>query len=390
MVELAINGDKKDLSSLDKIVKNTIFSIENGKEQAFAIAENARIECLRMKADLDEVNDRLTELDQEIKHVAKEEELAKYELAEIDQNFQRYRETDIKKAYEQASKMQVMLFSLLERRKQLKQKKRELENGLVKLQETAKKADNLTSQVGVVMDFIGGNLKNLNLRIESLQQKQEMGLEIIKAQEEERKRVARDIHDGPAQAMANLVLRMEYCEKLMGVDPEAVKSELSQLREAVKVTLQDVRKIIFDLRPMAIDDLGVIPAVKRYLEEYQLKYGIEVEALYYGQELRYSPALEIACFRLVQEGLNNVQKHAQVSQVKIILDVSETHIGITVKDNGVGFDLEEVMTSSKGNKFGLLNMRERVELLGGEMKIITAPSQGTELYFKIPVAGQEV
>ncbi|ADG83650.1 sensor histidine kinase [Thermincola potens] len=390
MVELAINGSKSDISNLDKIVKDTIFSIENGKEQIFAIAENARIEYLRMKTHLDEVNDQLVELAKEIEKVREDERVAQYELGEIDRNFQQYKEADIKRAYEHASKMQAYLSSLLERESLLKQKKKDYEASLVKLQETAMKADNLMSQVGVVMDFIGGNLKNLNLRLESLQQKQQMGIEIIRAQEEERKRVAREIHDGPAQSMANLVLRMEYCEKLMDVAPEQVRAELGQIKEAVKLTLQDVRKIIFDLRPMALDDLGIVPAVKRYLEDYKSKSGIEVNANFFGREARYTPALEIAIFRLIQEGLNNVRKHARAGRVNLTIDVNDKFFTICIRDNGVGFDLEQVMMNNKGNKFGLINMRERVALLGGEMKITTAPKQGTELYFKIPVAGQEV
>lgn len=390
MGELAINGNKGDLANLDTIVKDTIFSIENGKEQIFAIAENARIECLRLKTHLDDVDDQLEDLKVEIEKVQKEEEMAKYELAEIDRNFQQYGEADIKRAYEYASKMQANLSSLLERESQLKQKKKVYEASLSKLRETSKKADNLMSQVGVVMDFIGGNLKNLNLRIESLQQKQQVGIEIIKAQEEERKRVAREIHDGPAQAMANLVMRMEYCEKLMKMAPDQVPGELSQIKDAVRLTLQDVRKIIFDLRPMHLDDLGIVPAVKKYLEEFRVKHCIDIETKFFGRETRYTPALEIAVFRLIQESLNNVQKHSHASLATILVDVKGDYIVITIKDNGVGFDLEEVMVNKRGNRFGLINMRERVELLGGEMKITTAPKKGTEVFFRIPIEGQEV
>ncbi|MFZ5639953.1 MAG: sensor histidine kinase, partial [Bacillota bacterium] len=233
------------------------------------------------------------------------------------------------------------------------------------------------------------NLKDINVKIESIHQRQQLGLQVIKAQEEERKRVAREIHDGPAQSMANVVLRMEFCEKLLDVDPEKARQELKELKEVVRGNLQDVRKIIFDLRPMALDDLGLVPALKRFLEDYRDKWGLEVEPVFRGTEKRLAPALEIALFRLVQEALNNVRKHAHARKVVVTLGLEPKMITAGVKDDGQGFDLKQALAVRSGDSFGLISMKERVELLGGRMEIKTEPGRGTKVLFRIPVTGQE-
>ena len=216
-------------------------------------------------------------------------------------------------------------------------------------------------------------------------QRQQMGLQIIKAQEEERKRLSREIHDGPAQSLANVVLRMEFCEKLMDVDPDKVRDELKELKKTVKNNLQDVRKIIFDLRPMALDDLGVVPALKRYIEDFKDKNNINIQTSFRGREIRFEPALEIALFRLIQEALNNVVKHARASEVKVSVDVNDNMVKAVVEDDGVGFILAKALNNYTGKKFGLISMRERADLLGGDMNIETKSGQGTKIMFVIPV-----
>jgi len=121
---------------------------------------------------------------------------------------------------------------------------------------TVEKADNLISQIGISLSYLTGDLENVSLQIEDMKQKRLLGIRIIKAQEEERQRVAREIHDGPAQSMSNIVLKAEICERLVDSDPEKAKDELRTLKSVVRDTLRDVRKIIYDLRPMSLDDLG--------------------------------------------------------------------------------------------------------------------------------------
>ncbi len=388
MGNFATDTKKQELKTLDVVVKETTKSIEDGKVRLFGIAENARAECLRVETELAGLNHRLSQTAQETAILEQREQKARQQLGEVSNNFEKYSESVIKKAFENVKELQIQLMLLKERHSQLQAQRKELGQRLTGLQKTAEQAEILVSHVGVVMDFIGGNLKDINIKIESIEQRQHLGLQIIKAQEEERKRVAREIHDGPAQSMANVVLRMEFCEKLLDVNPEKVRQELKELKEVVRGNLQDVRKIIFDLRPMALDDLGLVPALKRFLEDYRDKYGLVVETSFRGVEQRFSPALETALFRLIQEALNNVRKHACADRAKVTLDIKPRMIVAVVKDDGRGFDLPQTLAANNGDKFGLISMRERTELLGGRLIIKSVPGKGTEVNFRIPVTGQ--
>lgn len=389
MVDFTTGVKKQELKTLDMVVKETTKAIAEGKERIFGIAENARAECLRVQTGIEDLDSRLREAAGETADLEQREQRAREHLGAVSKNFEKHSGEDIKTAFEEVKELQIKLTLLKERRSQLEAQREELIQRVAGLQQTAEQAENLVSQVGLVMDFIGGNLKDINVKIESIHQRQQLGLQVIKAQEEERKRVAREIHDGPAQSMANVVLRMEFCEKLLDVDPEKARQELKELKEVVRGNLQDVRKIIFDLRPMALDDLGLVPALKRFLEDYRDKWGLEVEPVFRGTEKRLAPALEIALFRLVQEALNNVRKHAHARKVVVTLGLEPKMITAGVKDDGQGFDLKQALAVRSGDSFGLISMKERVELLGGRMEIKTEPGRGTEVLFRIPVTGQE-
>lgn len=242
------------------------------------------------------------------------------------------------------------------------------------------------------MDFLQGNLDGIAVHLEGIQERHQLAAGIIKAQEEERRRVAREIHDGPAQSLVNLVFRIEVCEKLIAVDArDKVLSELKALKLLIKNSIQDVRKIIFDLRPMALDDLGLLPVLRRYLEGLEMRENLSVEFIVLGEEFSINPTIEAGIFRIVQEALNNVAKHARANNVKLAISFSPALLIISVCDNGTGFDPEEVKEYyKKGEHFGLISMRERAELLNGKFEIKSAPGKGTRLKFTIPVDNSQM
>jgi two-component system sensor histidine kinase DegS len=240
----------------------------------------------------------------------------------------------------------------------------------------------------MALNLLSGSLQGVTVKLEELQLRQQLSLRIIKAQEEERLRVAREIHDGPAQSMANVVLRAEICEKLMNVEPEKVKAELQDLKTMVKESLQEVRKIIFDLRPMALDDLGIVPTLRRFIAEIQKRgdRDISIELIVLGGEAqRMSGVLEVAVFRLVQESLNNILKHASANRAVIRLEILPQQVNVSVSDDGCGFNTDGILQNRQVECYGLLGMRERVDLLDGQMKVSSSPGKGTEIHISIPV-----
>ncbi|MFZ5595964.1 MAG: sensor histidine kinase [Bacillota bacterium] len=372
-------------ANLDSIIKETISAIENGKRQVFDFAENARKEHNRLKSELEEVRKEVNAVVTEVDNLTIEEKKARARLAMVSKNFKKYSEEDIKKAYENAQEKQLKLVNLRGRESLLRYKRDSMEQNLRRLDNMLKKAEDTASQLAVAANFLAGNLRDLSKKIGEMQQVQQLGISIIKAQEEERHRVAREIHDGPAQLMANIVMRAEFCMKLMDVDRSRVREELQALQNMVRQSLQDVRKIIFDLRPMVLDDLGLVPAVKRYVEDFQNQYGITVEMVVIGTPRRFSMAVEVALFRVMQECLSNIRKHSRCSHVVIKMEILDDKINMLIKDNGVGFNIGSVISGENKNCFGLLGIRERAQILDGEVIINTSPGNGTAVSISIPL-----
>lgn len=213
-------------------------------------------------------------------------------------------------------------------------------------------------------------------------------MRIIEAQEEERRRLAREIHDGPAQTLSNVVLRAEICEKLLAGKREELGPELIKLKKAARETLQEIRRIIFDLRPVSVEDLGLVMSLRRYLDDFKKKTDIRGEVAVSGKEERLPSFIEVAVFRIVQESLNNVSKHSWARNVSIKVDYSPSTLTVSIEDDGRGFDLDEALRVSTGRDgFGLSSMRERAGLVNAEFKVETAPGRGTKVSLVVPLEG---
>lgn len=250
------------------------------------------------------------------------------------------------------------------------------------------RAEAMAAQASAAVELLGGNLTQLTSQLEGMRVRHQIGERVIRAQEEERRRVAREIHDGPAQAMANVVLRAEICERLFAEGRKETAQELSQLKDLVKDSLRELRKIIFDLRPMALDDLGLVPTLYRYLTNLREHEGVPVYLELAGKEVRLPPAVEVALFRLAQEAVNNARKHAQARRIDLRLDFGGSGVTLSVADNGVGFDLA-AMQAECGDResFGLMSMKERIDLVDGEFAVTSEPGRGTRIVARVPAAG---
>ncbi len=210
---------------------------------------------------------------------------------------------------------------------------------------------------------------------------------VIQAYEQERLRLAREIHDGPAQILANAAFELEYFERLLERDPAAVKAQLAQLKRDIRNGLADVRRFIFDLRSPALSEMGLFPALAHYFADYQKQFGITVEAALPENPQRLPSAMEVAIFRVVQEALQNVRRHAAASRVTITGETEEAMLRISIEDDGRGFDPSEVSARHSKN-FGLTSMRERAELIDAALHVETSPGQGTRITLVVPLESQ--
>jgi two-component system, NarL family, sensor histidine kinase DegS len=368
---------------LDGILNKTIDTVTESQSQIFEISEHSRQEFQQLHRELELVKQQVIEVIYKADKTEEYAKLARTRLAEVSKHFQKYSESDIRDAYENANKYQIELSIIRQTEKQLREKRDELERRILALNETVQKAESLAGQISVVLNYLNGDLRKINELVQDAKQKQEFGLQIIEAQEEERKRVSREIHDGPAQLMANVLIRSELLEKIyVEKGTDAARAEIKDLRVMVRDSLKEVRRIIYDLRPMALDDLGLVPTLDKYLRNVKERSGKTVELHALGQSRRFPTKMEIAIFRLIQESVSNAVKHSDANLIEVKLEFTQKFISLYIRDDGKGFDTSK---PAKSNSFGMMGMRERVELLEGTLKVKSRLNYGTSVYIQIPI-----
>lgn len=215
----------------------------------------------------------------------------------------------------------------------------------------------------------------------------------IQVQEEERRRVATEIHDGVTQQLVSIWFRVHACQRLLerGQITEGL-AELGATKELIDETLADARSAIYNLRPTTLDDLGLVAALNELAARFAAESGVKarVDA---PAELRLPPFLETTLYRITQEALTNVKKHAAASRVTVRMTAGRRDVRLVVADDGRGFDVEAFRRSRPTTSFGLAGMRERIELIGGSLDIAARPGRGTKLVIGVPIreeAAQEV
>ncbi len=243
--------------------------------------------------------------------------------------------------------------------------------------------------LGAVGSQIGVAIENARLWDELLR-KQELQRQlldsIIRAQEEERKRVARELHDETSQVLASLVLGLEGLEGEPCLSDEA-RDRSAHLRAVASRAMEGVHQLSLELRPSALDDAGLVPGITRYLKEYAQRHGQEVDFRSTGTEgLRLLPAAETAVFRIVQEALTNVARHARARGVSVLLERRGANLVTVVEDDGCGFEPDVVASAPLQERLGLAGMAERAALVGGRLTLESHPGQGTTIFVTVPLA----
>lgn len=372
---------KTSEKTLDAVIDEMIDVVENSKDEIFNISEGARGDYEQLQRELTETKEKV------VKHIDDGDKLqqkvrfSRQRLSEVSKYFDRYSETEIREVYERTHKMQTELAMLRQEEKVLRERRDDLQRRLISLDQTIERAEGLAGKISVILTYLNDDFKQVNEMIEEAKEKQEFGLKIIEAQEDERRKISREIHDGPAQMLANILLRSELVDRTFreGSVKNALK-EIKSVRSMIRSSLYEVRRIIYDLRPMALDDLGLVPTLKKYLSTLEDYHSIKIEFISLGSEKRLNQKYEIAIFRLVQEAVQNATKHAEATYIQVKLEINKKRLLVVIKDNGKGFD-----TSMKKDKsFGLMGMRERVEMLEGTLTIDSLIGSGTTILINVP------
>jgi len=228
-------------------------------------------------------------------------------------------------------------------------------------------------------------LREADRQISKMERKEEMHNRILAAQEDERKRIARDIHDGPAQCLANLTIKAQLCKRLMDKNPDKLKDELNQLENTTQKSLKSIRNLISDLRPLTLDELGLLPTLREHIEKVEESASFKI-SLKVPKEESLPPQIENSLFYIIQEALNNIKKHARAKNVEVCLQRLDDKLIVTIEDDGKGFNQKEVEKNyARQRSLGLISMKERAEIIEGSLEISSGPGKGTKIKVTVPL-----
>ncbi len=212
--------------------------------------------------------------------------------------------------------------------------------------------------------------------------------ETISAQETERKRIARELHDQTGQSLTSLMVGLKMLEK---DSPENIRRRILNMRQLTAQTLDEVHNLALELRPSSLDDLGLVAALEHYTREYTDKYGIKADFQTIGFDgTRFLPEVEITLYRIIQEALTNIVKHAEAERASILLEVKGASIVAIVEDNGNGFNINQLSQSPMHKNLGIYGMYERAALIDGTLTIESEPGSGTTLFVEVPMKGNKI
>jgi two-component system sensor histidine kinase DegS len=397
---MASNQQAQDGTSSRDTGSRNLSGTDEFRGRVSSLLSELRVESEALARESSEIEMLLRQTNGEVEKLANREMGMTNRVRDMELNLDNYSRTDMKTIYNSAHEIQMRLFMMRAQVEQLEAKR----NNMKTLQQRIQK---VTSVLQAVPDgYSGGSSVSKGHNSSPLtrsnsgelstggtsanggangtgEDSKQVISRVIQAQEDERLWVSRQIHDGPAQTMTNLVLRAEICERLLDMDLARAKNELSGLKSVVNTTLQDTRRFIFDLRPMILDDLGLEPTLRRYVQQFTDKFKVEVGVTINGMNGRLPSQLEVAIFRIVQEALMNVAKHAHANHAQVSIEMNNDSVAVTVEDDGTGFNADD--STLNDPKFrGISTMNQRVEMFGGQFTLDTEPGRGTRVVVNLP------
>lgn len=336
----------------------------DSKGTLLSLKESMQTELSQTNRELENISRKLQQSQREVDKLSQRNVSVTARLRKIRTSFNDVPRDDIRETYDAALDAQQRLFVMRGQMEKLQSEQVHLQVYVEQVEMILGKLEDIP-----IAEWGGKNAGAIEL-IES----------VIQAQESERQRLSRKMHDGPAQALSNFILQAEIAQRYFERDIDQARAELDALKEAAGITFQKVRDFIFELRPMMLDDLGIIPTLRHYVEAYQRQVDCNIEFAPLGTERRLERYVEVMIFRAIQELLSNASRHSHGNQIQVQVDITETDVKVSVEDNGEGFDVEQAMENSMGLKV----INDRVDILGGHMTIDSVAGQGTRIAFQLP------
>lgn len=374
----------EEMNNINDVLSLVIQDIHKGKERIFNIAENLREQYSQDIRELEYITNKIDELVNEIKKLEYADKNMREKLAEASMNFQEDEEV-VKKIYDDALDVRVEYLTKQKEEKRLLNKKESLEKTLKSNASNIDEADSVLEQVSVVINYLQGDISN-NIEMVEENNKIAYSIRFVETQEKERNRIAREIHDGPAQYLASSLMRIDFCKMLLTKNLDEGLAELEDLKTNLKKTLKEVRNIIFDLKPPFLNGVTLVAALEDLMEAFQEECDTEIKMRIRDNDIILDYIVEVAVYRIIQEILSNVKKHAEAEKVEVKLELTKENVHINIKDNGKGFDIDTLLKNLRNSSksYGITGIYDRVDELGGTIKVNTEINKGTEYKIKLP------
>jgi two-component system sensor histidine kinase DegS len=323
----------------------------------------------KTKKELEELEVLIKQSSAEVERLAQRNTRVANYVSQLQTNFDTIPREDIKEGYEALINAQQRLFTMRGQLEKLQSDQRNLK----RLAELERRLLTVTEGLAELPDRTPLRDQTTIIRV-------------VQTEEAARQVLVRRMHDGPASSLSNFILQAEICERYFELDPNRAREELHALKQSAAATFGAVKGFIFDLRPMMLDDLGVVPTLRRYVESYEDKYKIKVSLTVTGLVNRLEEHVEVTIFRAVQELLNNARVHGQATEIEVTLNLDDDRVSVVVEDNGGGFNVEEAFGAGEiRDTVGLPTLQNRIEMLDGEFTMTSTLGQGTRAEFAIPV-----
>ncbi len=386
-----LNNNDLDVNLINKIIKKVIEEIRACRQQILDIVDNIRKDQEFWKLQLEKIRIDIARVIAEVDELEKLDKFCRKKLVEVSENFTKYTQDDIRDAYEKAYDVRTKFLTKKNEEKSLRERRDTLEMNLKKIMVNIEGAEKVINQIGIAMSYLEGDILPV-LSGPDMNSEMFMGIKILEAQENERKRIARDIHDGPAQHMANVIMKVDICKMVVQNDIDKGLMELSDLKDSVKLALKEVRSIIFDLRPMSLDDLGLSQTIQQTLSAVSKESDIDINVKISPVKKEVEPIIQVAVYRIVQEIFNNIKKHSKAKKADLLLDFGTKYLMLSITDDGIGFNVEQTLTNvkTKGSSYGLIGILDRVNQLQGEIEIKSSGESGTTYTVKLPISREVI
>jgi two-component system sensor histidine kinase DegS len=317
-----------------------------------------------LKQQSKEVRSLIDQSRSEVEKMKQRQTAEAMRLKQIQSSFDSVPREDIRKAFESTMDAQQRLFS------------------------GSGQLEKLQAQLGVLDQFsqflekVHDSLRISQPEVKSGPAPKSVVIRVVVALQTERLRLSRLMHDGPAQVLSNFILQVEIAARLFEIDPIKAKEELTSLKAAANSAFQRIRNFIFDLRPMMLDDLGLIPTIRRYLDASKEQGQQEITFTFTGTERRMPNHIEVVLFRALQQLVGIAREQSQATKIKVTFDIDETTAKAVIEHDG---KLLDEKAGGQEDPYGLASLRERVEMLGGTFEYTTQAGQGTYALLQLPI-----